>query len=79
MNRNFAVIKGVRSTNVHFVCVFSRFSAAVPPRSGAAPGELMAGGADDRAHLEIHPLPRQTHLRTGPYSGQVARSTVLTF
>lgn len=35
----------------------------------------MAGGADDRAHLEVHPLPRQTHLRTGPHTGQVGRNT----
>lgn len=39
----------------------------------------MAGGADDRAHLEVHPLSWQTHLRTGPHPGQVARDTSLIF
>lgn len=57
-------------------CVgFSRFPAAVASRPGAAAGELVAGGADDRAHLEIPALPRQAHLRTGPHTGQVAGRT----
>lgn len=38
----------------------------------------MAGGADDWAHLEVHSLPWQTHLRTGPHTGQVARNTFFT-
>lgn len=62
-----------------FVFCVSRFSAAVSSRSGAAAGELVAGGADDRAHLEVHPLSWQTHLRTGPHPGQVARDTSLIF
>ncbi|XP_061610103.1 estrogen receptor isoform X4 [Phyllopteryx taeniolatus] len=38
---------------------------------GAAAGELVAGGADDRPRLEVRPLSRQAHLRSGPHSGQV--------
>lgn len=50
-----------------------RFCAAVPSRSGETPGELLAGGPDDRAHLEVHPLPWQTHLCTRLDTGQVPR------
>lgn len=64
---------------VCFVFCVSRFSAAVSSRSGAAAGELVAGGADDWAHLEVHPVSRQTHLRTGPHPGQVAGDTSLIF
>lgn len=62
-----------------FVFCVSRFSAAVSSRSSTAAGELVAGGADDRAHLEVHPLSWQTHLCTGPHPGQVARDTSLIF
>lgn len=53
----------------------SRFPAAVPPRPGAAAGELLAGGADDRTHLEVHSLSWQTHLRSGPDTRQVQRNS----
>lgn len=56
---------------------FLRFSAAVPSWPSAAARELMAGSADDRAHLEIYPLPRKTHLCTGPYNRPVVKNTYL--
>lgn len=57
----------------------SRFPAAVPARPGSAAGELLVGGADDWAHLEVHPLSGKTHLCTGSHTGQVVQKTLQLF